>query len=481
MKFNQTQLRQLNIHMIYIQASINNRKVAEFEDHRYTIIKVFHLINTTSGKSEYKRFCSNEILSYIEFNGDLSIIDDTKIYGKYMDQTYIHYSIETLDTNEHIHRINCSIVLLISEPQRLRDKIFKKAIPFIIMIVSIQMGMLLDMEVLKELARRPIQPVIGFICQYGFMPLIAFAISKIFRYNPIFGLGLFVVGCCPGGTQSNQWAVVFDGDLNLSTFMSFVSTVASFLMMPLWLYTLGQYAYLSELKIYIPFWNLAISLLTIIAPLSIGMLMVYFIPRLKPLMERIVKPILIVMIFYFFVFGAAVNFYLFYYIDLRTALTCPLLPWLGYVLGGGFAWICGQDWKRTMTIGIETGSSFFLLYFINRLSFSGTQNIGIAIMILIYSLPPPTNSQATIIPIIVAYLSPQPFYLILIYQLIRQKCCPKKKQSVRRISIDTISKTTFRLSEPELEPIIEISPTKKPSLPLSALDITPNSESLEIK
>jgi hypothetical protein len=103
-------------------------------------------------------------------------------------------------------------------------------------------------------------------------------------------------------------------------------------------------------------------------------------------------------------------------------------------------------------------------------------------MILLYSLPTPTNSQATIIPIIVAYLSPQPFYFILIYQLIRRKCCPKKKTSLRRISIDTLSKTTRELSDPEVEPIGEIPSTKQLSLPLSALDIAPDSEPMmEIK
>jgi sodium/bile acid cotransporter 3/5 len=251
--------------------------------------------------------------------------------------------------------MNCSIVLLISQPQRIRDKIFRKAIPFVIMIISIQMGILLDMEVLKELIRRPIQVLIGFVCQYGFMPLIAFAISKIFRYQPTYGLGLFVVGCCPGGSQSNQWTVMFDGDLNLSAFMSFVSTVASFFMMPFWLYTLGQYAYLREMKIHIPFFNLAISLLTIIGPLAIGMIAVYFIPKLKPIIQRIVKPMLLALILYFFVFGAFVNYYLFLYLDLQTALTAPFLPWLGFLFGSLFAWICKQDRKRLITIGIETG------------------------------------------------------------------------------------------------------------------------------
>jgi sodium/bile acid cotransporter 3/5 len=222
------------------------------------------------------------------------------------------------------------------------------------------MGILLDINVLKELIRRPIQVFIGFTCQYFLMPLIAFSISKIFRYQPLYGLGLFVVGCSPGGQASNQWTVVFDGDLNLSVIMSFASTVASFFMMPFWLYTLGQYAYLRHLKIRVPFVNLAISLFTIILPLSLGMLLVYYIPKLKPIITRIVKPMLMVLLIYFFIFGGYVNYYLFYYIDLRTGLTAPLLPWLGFIFGGLLAWIFRQDRRRIITIGIETGKKKYI-------------------------------------------------------------------------------------------------------------------------
>ena len=128
-------------------------------------------------------------------------------------------------------------------------------------------------------------------------------------------------------------------------------------MMPFWLYTLGKYAYLRDLNIRIPFLNLAQSLLTIIGPLAFGMLLVYFIPKLKAIVHRIVKPMVLILILYFFVFGAFVNYYLFEYIDLKTALSAPLLPWLGFALGGVFARICGQDWRRTITIGIETGET----------------------------------------------------------------------------------------------------------------------------
>lgn len=120
-------------------------------------------------------------------------------------------------------------------------------------------------------------------------------------------------------------------------------------------------------------------------------------------------------------------------------MSAPLLPWLGFGLGGFFAWLCRQDWKRMLTIGIETG----------------IQNIGVAIMILLYSLPPPENSRTTVIPIIVAFLSPLPFYLVLAYQLLRGKSCEMTKKPShlplppRHVSVDTLSKTTHHSSDSE--------------------------------
>ena len=57
---------------------------------------------------------------------------------------------------------------------------------------------------------------------------------------------------------------VFDGSTNLSIIISIVSTVTPFFMIQLYLYALGQYVYLNEHKIHLPFFNLAKSFLIIV-------------------------------------------------------------------------------------------------------------------------------------------------------------------------------------------------------------------------
>jgi hypothetical protein len=99
-------------------------------------------------------------------------------------------------------------------------------------------------------------------------------------------------------------------------------------------------------------------------------------------------------------------------------------------------------------------------------------------MVLLYSFPAPENSQAGVIPLIVAYLSTQPFNIILVYRLIRQHCCKPEKRA-RHVSIDTLSKTTRQLSEEETEPSDNISQTRKISVPLEFTGLPPDSNPVE--
>ena len=50
MTFNRTRLRQLNIHALIVYVSIEDRKVAEFQDHRHTVRRIYRITNDTECK-----------------------------------------------------------------------------------------------------------------------------------------------------------------------------------------------------------------------------------------------------------------------------------------------------------------------------------------------------------------------------------------------------------------------------------------------
>jgi sodium/bile acid cotransporter 3/5 len=56
---------------------------------------------------------------------------------------------------------------------------------------------------------------------------ITFAFTQFLHLDPLEALALFLYGCSPGGSASNNWTILLDGDIDLSAIMTFASTITS--------------------------------------------------------------------------------------------------------------------------------------------------------------------------------------------------------------------------------------------------------------
>ncbi len=59
-------------------------------------------------------------------------------------------------------------------------------------------------QTLLQCAANPVPILLGFLCQYSILPLLAVAISRVLNLSPAFSVGLILLGCCPGG-QVSEW------------------------------------------------------------------------------------------------------------------------------------------------------------------------------------------------------------------------------------------------------------------------------------
>ena len=239
----------------------------------------------------------------------------------------------------------------------IQSKLFAYSVAILVSLAYINMGCAMDLKVVRETLKKPIGPLIGFICQYIFMPLIAFGLGFIFPAAETFGqtlsshapmrLGLFVTGCSPGGGASNIWTVMFGGNLDLSVTMTAISTFAAFVMMPAWIFryfmyinnlmlhifalgpppqlklcqfnkcivlnfSLGQVIFHDEDRaIVIPYYKICIYAFCLVIPLSIGLLIARFAPRLSKFLVRILKPMALFLILFIMIFGVWANLYIF--------------------------------------------------------------------------------------------------------------------------------------------------------------------------
>lgn len=115
-----------------------------------------------------------------------------------MEETNLTVIFNVLSDNRTLVSYRKSLHIVVIQPKRAIDRAFQIILPILLIFISIQMGILLDTKILIELVKNPKAILIGFLCQYGLMPVLAMAIAKIFRYSPLDGLVLFIIGCCPG-------------------------------------------------------------------------------------------------------------------------------------------------------------------------------------------------------------------------------------------------------------------------------------------
>ena len=152
-------------------------------------------------------------------------------------------------------------------------------IPYLLGLVMFGMGMTMEPKVFVEVFRSPRDIILGSICQFTIMPLLAYGLSMLFKLPAELAAGVILVGCCPGGTSSNVITYLSRGDLPLSVALTSLSTLLAPLLTPL-LFKLFARAYIQ-----VDAWAMFLSIVEVILlPIALGLLSRRF---LRPLTEKV--------------------------------------------------------------------------------------------------------------------------------------------------------------------------------------------------
>jgi BASS family bile acid:Na+ symporter len=107
--------------------------------------------------------------------------------------------------------------------------------------IMLTMGLTLTKEDFRVLVSRPADILIGVAAQYVLMPVIAWSAVHMMGLPRSVGVGLLLVGCCPGGVSSNIMSFLCKGDVAFSVGMTTATTLMAPLMTPmLMLYLVGE-------------------------------------------------------------------------------------------------------------------------------------------------------------------------------------------------------------------------------------------------
>ena len=82
-------------------------------------------------------------------------------------------------------------------------------------ITMLGLGCTVDGNHFGAHVRRPVGALLAALCQFGFLPLLAFLLALAFSLDGSAAVAVLLCGCCPGGNLSNLMSLLVDGDMNL--------------------------------------------------------------------------------------------------------------------------------------------------------------------------------------------------------------------------------------------------------------------------
>jgi bile acid transporter len=139
--------------------------------------------------------------------------------------------------------------------------------------------------------RRPWGLIIGWVTQFGIMPLIAFTmvLTLIMGLPPEIAagtaVGALLMGSVPAGTTSNIFTYFSKGNLALSVMMTTNSTIWALVMTPLALYIYGSRFMPAGSELQIPIENIAVTLAILLVPVAIAMMIRRYNANIGAVME----------------------------------------------------------------------------------------------------------------------------------------------------------------------------------------------------
>ncbi len=265
------------------------------------------------------------------------------------------------------------------DPQtQLLYPIDKVLLALMILIIMFGMGASLTADDFKGALRRPRLILIGFLSQFGFMPLIALGLSLALNLPPAAAIALIMVGCLPGGTTSNLFTYFARGQVALSISMTTASTIMALVMTPLLLdlYTRPFTQRISEAiggdtTYVIPTSDIVVSLLLVLVPVCGGLILRRFSTGWAKVAEDTAGFVGMIVILYLIVTATLRHFPLIFSTPWPVYLASISLGLFGFLFGYYLSQLLGAYPIQQRAISLETG----------------IQNTPIAFAIILLSFP----------------------------------------------------------------------------------------------
>ena len=174
----------------------------------------------------------------------------------------------------------------------------------ILTVLMFDLGLTLKLKDFYMVVTRPKAFFVALMGQIVLLPLIALGLGWAFHLPPVFFIGLMLIACSPGGSSSNVFSKLADGDVALSVTLTAMSSLLTLITLPLlmgWVTAASG----AEVGITLPVGNLLKqNLLLMLLPVVIGLVINHLwsqaAARIDKVLSKAAFPALMLLVTIFF-------------------------------------------------------------------------------------------------------------------------------------------------------------------------------------
>ena len=152
--------------------------------------------------------------------------------------------------------------------------------PIALALLMLGLGLGLTPADFKRVVEHPKDFFVGFVCQLILLPIIAFALIKIFHTPTELALGVMIIAAAPGGVTSNVLTKFANGDVALSVSLTAIISLISIISVPFVIFQSADLLNISYSVKDISMMNISLKMFFVVTvPIIIGMIIRKLVPN----------------------------------------------------------------------------------------------------------------------------------------------------------------------------------------------------------
>lgn len=235
------------------------------------------------------------------------------------------------------------------------DLITQVGLPAGLMLIMFSLGVGLVVADFRRVFAHPRAFVVGVVCHFVLLPLVAFLAMKAWGFTGSIAVGFMILAACPTGTTSNLLTLYARGDVALALSFTAFAGIVSIVTVPFIVGFALEHFLGAGRQVAFPAGQAMAQIFVILGvPVMLGMALR---ARFPALADRIQKPLgTVALVVFILIVAAAIAKHFALFRENTAALAPPIVAIMAVMLalGYGLSRAAGVERRQAVTVAIES-------------------------------------------------------------------------------------------------------------------------------